>query len=369
MESPEFERNLYVAHQLSRAAVAAIEQWDALVAETPRTPETRWQRRRRAFVRAATTSASTRIEGNQLSLWDADQLLVGMRVEGQERDQREVRNYAAALDLAEDFLARESFEWQESVLQQLNAAILRGLEHDTRGAYRTGPVTVGGGFYAAPSHAVVPAFVSSLVDWLGRTTLHPLVRTALLHLNLAAIHPWFDGNGRTTRIACLLDISRIVSVPGWVNIEPALATDQDGYFRRIRDAVGMSWDPQNHVASEWVEWYVGLHLSVLRQGIAIDEAERRDAQVITAALEERGQPADWGPIILTAAYGPFGTSLIAPMYDLSDSATRAMVGRLVSAGWLIGEGRTRGRVYRPSERVTQLGLESPRLAQEAGGAR
>jgi len=364
MNSPEVKRNLYTSVQLSEAASATIDNWNALVAETPRVPATRWQRRRHAFVRAATTSASTRIEGNQLPLWSADQLLAGMRVEGRERDQREVRNYATALDLAEDYRVREPFEWHESVLQQLNALVLRGLEHDIRGAYRTGPVTVGGGFYSAPNHATVPALVSALVDWIGGTTVHPLVRTALLHLNLAAIHPWFDGNGRTIRVACLLDIGRFVPVRGWISIEPALAADQDGYFRRIREAVGMSWDPENHVAGEWVGWYAGLHLQTLRQGIAVDEAERRDAQVITAALESRAEPVEWGPVILTTAYGPFGTSLIAGMYGLSDSAARAMVGRLADSGWLEGRGRTRGRTYRPTERVERLELESPRLARE-----
>lgn len=320
-------------------------------------------------MRAAATSASTRIEGNQLSLRDADALLGGSRVDAHERDIREVRNYAAALDLVADIVSRGSFEWQELALQQLNASVMRGLPHDTRGQYRAGPVTVGGGFYSAPNAASVAALTGSLLGWARETDTHPLVRAALLHLNLVAIHPWFDGNGRTTRIACLLDLSPVAPRPGWVDIEPLLAADQEGYFRRIRDALGMSWDPQNHVVGEWVEWYAGLHVTALRHALELEEAERRDVMVILAALEERGEDPAWGPLILTSAYGAFTVGMVSRSYDLSSSALRAMIGRLVEAGWLEQQGRTRGRTYRPSSRVDALGLASPVLARAGADRR
>ncbi len=286
-----------------------------------------------------------------------------MRIEGRYRDQREVRNYSEALDIAGGLASREPFEWHEMVLQQLNAVVLRRLENDMDGAFRTGPVTVGGGFYSAPNAAVVPRLVAALMDWLRTTDVHPLVRSALLHLNLAAIHPWFDGNGRTTRIACLLDLDRLIHAPELISIEPSLAADQDTYFRRLRDAVGMSWDPGNHVATEWVDWYVGLHVDALRAGRESNEAIRRDVVTILAALERRGEEADWGPIVLTSAFGAFRASLVQRMYGNSSSAARAMVGRLVDAGWLIAEGQTRGRLYRPSRRVDELSLESPTAAR------
>lgn len=368
MDSLRFARNLYLAHTVEPATQERLDAWDALLRGAHRLPATRWQARRDLFMRAASTSASTRIEGNQLSLWEADQLLSGMRVEGRERDQREVRDYAEGLELALDLAHRDDFAWHELVLQQLHAAVLRGLEHDTRGAYRTGPVTVGGGFYSAPNASTVPGLVRTLVEWLGSTGLHPLVRNALLHLNLVAIHPWFDGNGRTARLACLLDISRVVPAPELVNIEPALSADQAGYFGRVRDAVGMSWDPENHVATEWVGWYVGLHVDALRVGLALGEAERRDMAIVLAALERRGEDADWGPILLTAAYGVFTTNMVQRMYGNSASAARAMVAHLVDAGWLIARGTTRGRTYLPSGLVDELGLESPALARRIAGA-
>lgn len=363
MESPAFARNLYLTYRLEPAMPRRLAEWDAGVLEAPRLPSTRWHQRQALFLRAASTSASARIEGNQLSLWGADQLLSGLPAAGSDRDRREVLNYAEAQDLAVSLGRREPFEWHELMLQQLNATVLRGLEHDTRGGYRTEPVTAGGGFYAAPNAAVVPRLMATLLDWLRSTEAHPVVRAALLHLNLVAIHPWFDGNGRTTRLACQLDLDRTVRAPELIGVEPALAADQHGYFRRIRQAVGMSWDPENHTATEWIDWYAGLHLDALRAGRAVVEATQHDIIVILGALERRDEPAEWGPIILTAAFGAFVASRIQRMYGHSASAARAMLARLTTAGWIVPEGETRGRVYRPSERVSGLGLLSPEAAR------
>ena len=363
MNPPASIENLYLAHRIEPLTSARLTEWDARVTHARRAPSTRWQLRTRMFLRAATTSASTRIEGNQLSIWSADQLLSGMRAGGSQRDQREVERYAEALDLAAVLASREPFEWHEMVLQQLNASVLRGLENDTQGRFRTGPVTVGGGFYLAPNAASVPLLMAGLIEWLRATDLHPLVRGALLHLNLIAIHPWFDGNGRTTRIMCLLDLDRIVRARELVAIEPLLEERQDAYFRHIREAVGMSWDPGNHVVTDWVSWYVGLHLEALADGEALNEAMHRDVLTILAALEARSEPADWGALILASAFGPFTVGLVERMYGSSASAARAMAARLVTAGWLIAEGATRGRRYGPSDRVASLGLETPGAAR------
>ena len=244
MEPPDFARNLYLTYRLGARTRRQLATWDAEVLAAPRLPSTRWHQRQAAFLRAASSSASTQIEGNQLSLWAADELLGGLRPEGSAKDRREVRNYSEALDLAIGLSRREPFEWHELLLQQLNATVLRGLEADQRGAYRSVPVTAGGGFYLAQNAAAAPALMGTLVEWLRVTGAHPLVRSALLHLNLVAIHPWLDGNGRTTRLAALMDVDRVVRATELVSIEPALAADRAGYFGRIRHAVGMSWIPR-----------------------------------------------------------------------------------------------------------------------------
>ncbi len=363
MDTPAFQRNLYIAHRLEPETQARITEWDAGVRAAPRLPSTRWHHRGDDFLRAGSTTASTRIEGNQLSLWGVDQLLTGLRVEASTRDRREVTNYAGAMDLALRLASEDSFGWREAVLQQLNALVLRDLEHDTLGAYRGEPVTAGGGLFAAPDAVHVPRLMAALVAWLQQTDLHPLVRSALLHINLVAIHPWLDGNGRTTRIACLLDLDRAVRATELIRIEPALASDQAGYFRRIREATGTSWTPENHTTTAWVDWYVGLHLDALRDGRAMVEATQVDIVIILAALEGRDEPAEWGPIILTAAFGGFVASRIQRMYGNSASAARAMIGRIVGAGWLEAEGETRARVYYRTELIDGLGLGSPAAAR------
>jgi Fic family protein len=357
--------DLYIAHRLDGATLRRLADWDVRVSRARRLPSTRWQDRAGLYLSAASTSASTRIEGNQLSLWHTDLLLSGVPLEPDSaavHDVREVERYAEAQDLVEELAARQPFDWHESLLQQLNAVVLRGLPNDSRGAWRDGPVTVGA-FYSAPHASAVPGLVRGLVDWLRSSDEHVIVRAALLHLNLAAIHPWFDGNGRTTRLACLLEVDRVVRVRALVSVEPLLAARQSAYVRRLREAVGMTWDPANHLASTWVAWYVRLHLDALAAGEAVVEATYRDVQVVLGALERRDEPADWGPLIMASAFGPFTTALAQRMYGSSPSAARAMIARLVTAGWFVAEGQTRARRYRPSARVGTLALESPGAAR------
>ena len=57
------------------------------------------------------------------------------------------------------------------------------------------------GIFSGPSPRLVQSLMDELVTWLRRPSrTPPLVRSALLHLNMIAIHPFNDGNGRTARI-------------------------------------------------------------------------------------------------------------------------------------------------------------------------
>lgn len=79
------------------------------------------------------------------------------------------------------------------------------------------------------------------VAWLQVSDWHPLVRTALLHLNLVAIHPWMNGNGRTARILSSLELMRHVRAPELISIEPAILRRHEEYFRLIREALGPTY--------------------------------------------------------------------------------------------------------------------------------
>ena len=85
----------------------------------------------------------------------------------------------------------------------------------------------------------VPHLMRTLSDWLESSSDHPLVRAALLHLNVLAIHPWIDGNGRNSRVLPTLELLRAgVRAPELGNIEPYLASNRAEYIAQLRAAHG-----------------------------------------------------------------------------------------------------------------------------------
>lgn len=360
MDSLALRNNLYLDHVLTDAAQEGLEAWSRALAEEPPLPPVRWHLRRDTYLRHAAIGASIRIEGNSLSNEQTDALLQGEPVHASLVHRVEARNYDAALGLAANFAQDSAFEWQELVFRLINGAVMRDLEDDSQGRYRDGPVGVGD-VYQAPDHRSVPGLMSALVEWLRTPDVHPLIRTALLHLNLVAIHPWFNGNGRSARILSQLELMRILRAPELFSIEPELEAQQATYFERLRDALGPTFAPDRHSASEWVNWYVGLHTARLEEGQRLNQATILDVMTVMRALELRGEPVDWGPLIHFAAFGPFVTRSIRDAYNNSPSAARALAARLVEAGWIVPHGTTRGRHYVGTDRVRALQLRGPEL--------
>ncbi len=75
-----------------------------------------------------------------------------------------------------------------------------------------------------------------LVDWLRRSTdMSTLIRVALLHLNLVAIHPFNDGNGRTARLlASMALMERGIEATELISIEAYLRRHRDEYISMLQ---------------------------------------------------------------------------------------------------------------------------------------
>lgn len=75
------------------------------------------------------------------------------------------------------------------------------VEPEHAGKYRTHQVYVGN--FVPPKPEDVPALMHDLVNWLNSQeawSLHPIEYAAIAHYRLVYIHPFVDGNGRTSRL-------------------------------------------------------------------------------------------------------------------------------------------------------------------------
>jgi Fic family protein len=145
--------------------------------------------RRRARVRS--THYSTRIEGNRLTLAEAEYAVAGQRLHlhGRERDVGEVRNYWKALLRVEERAARRT-DLTEDLIQRLHALVEHGRARRT--PYRDGQNTIrdsesGALIYLPPEARDVPDLMAGLVAWVrrgGAEHLPPPLIAGLAHYQL-----------------------------------------------------------------------------------------------------------------------------------------------------------------------------------------
>lgn len=315
--------------------------------------------------RDASVSGSTGIEGNPLQPEQVEQVLAGASVAEDPVHVREVENYNRALNLARDAALRSDFEWSHDFIHLINAAVMEGLPRDTRGNYRAAEdEDVHVGIFRGPSPLVVQSLMEELVAWLRSSPPQPLVRSALLHLNLIAIHPFNDGNGRTARVLASVEMVRDgVRAPELISIEAYLRRNRDEYIEMLRTTLGESYDPENHPATPWLDYYTRISLDRLEVRNRILDAVPTDLGLLFSALADHGDPVSWASALLAARVSRMRTSRLAEMTGRSMPAARAELGRMAGAGWLEPRGQTRGRWYAPTTQLADLPLHVPRLVR------
>jgi hypothetical protein len=355
--------SLHLEFVLTDEVARRLEAWDAAQAAEPPLQPMRWHVYLERYLRSATVAASTQIEGNPMTLTQVEALLRGDPVNASRVAQLENVNYNHALELATSFALTPTYTWDESVIRVLNHQILRDLPDDRQGRYRDGPVTVGG-FYDPPGHQAIGGLMMELVQWLREEDQHALVRVALLHLNLVAIHPFLDGNGRTARVASSLEMMRCgVGASELISVEPYLAEHRDEYFGVLRETLGESYAPDRHTATPWVNYAVGVYADRLAFEVRMREVWPYDLGTVADALATSHEPASWASYALLSAITPLRTRFVAETLQRSMPTARAMLNAMTQAGWLEFRGRTRAAAYYPGGRLLALQLRAPAIVE------
>ena len=195
MSAPGALENLIAAKLLSRT-----------VREIPIPPHVQRRLHRLNIVRAV--RGTTGIEGSDLSEGEVSQVLAAPAGQpvldaARRREEREVRNAQAMKERVENTLRQDpNTRLSESLIREFHRILTDGINyaHNEPGRYRSHPVTAGN--CNAPAHEEVPALMSRFVEWLNigaGAALDPIIRAVAAHFLLISIHPFGDGNGRTSR--------------------------------------------------------------------------------------------------------------------------------------------------------------------------
>lgn len=159
---------------------------------------------------------TTHIEGTQLTLEQSEILLSGGTVDGASPDDvRELLNYRDAFDLVSQYLLSGA-PVTETLVREIHRRLVEGVRGNAGrpGEYRrlqnavvnshTGQV-----IYTPPAWEDVPELMAQLVQWINEESeVHPVLVAALAQFQLVHIHPFVDGNGRTSRLLSTLCLYR-----------------------------------------------------------------------------------------------------------------------------------------------------------------
>jgi Fic family protein len=154
----------------------------------------------REYYRIGLTYSSNALEGNTLTESETKIVLEnGITIGGKPlRDHLEVMGHAKAYDFVHTLMNQQDFD--EADLKKVHALFYATIDADQAGKYRTEKVILTGSKYPLPGPSQLPALIQRFFSELHTHTQHPVIKSAWVHLRLVLIHPFVDGNGRTSRL-------------------------------------------------------------------------------------------------------------------------------------------------------------------------
>lgn len=221
----------------------------------------------RETARRYTTHYSTMIEGNRLEPEQIDAVLEhAEHFPGRERDEREVKSYYSALQQVEKWVV-EAAAVSEKMIQKLHALVMaEGKTRVKASAYRTGQNVIRDSntrriIYLPPEAKDVPGLMAGLVEWVTKTraTLPCPIIAGITHYQIATIHPYYDGNGRTARLLTTFILHRGgYGLKGLYALEEYYARDLNAYYEAI--SIGTSHNYYEGRAeadiTPWIEYFI-----------------------------------------------------------------------------------------------------------------
>ena len=297
-----------------------------------------------AEAQAISTFASTSIEGNPLPLTEVKRLLK-KRPEQARQSEREVLNYNQALS---ELVQQTDIPFTKELVLRIHRNVMQGLlpAHQV-GHLRQEPIVVrnprtGDVIYLPPDYQDVGTLLDDLITFVQakRGLLDPLLLAGLCHKQLVIIHPFMDGNGRTTRLATKvllaglgLDTFNLFSFESYYNQNVSRYFQYVGVFGNYYDLVAeLDFTP-------WLEYFAeGILDEVLR---VEKQLERHQATPATAL-----QPYHQAILEYIDEHGFITDKDYAQLTDRAKATRTLDFNKLLELGLIVRQGRGRNTYYR-----------------------
>ena len=332
------------------------------VATEPR----RWTGLLARMTRARALAGSNSIEGINVSDDDAIAAIDREDPANTDRDTwQAVVGYREAMDYILQRRQSPSFLITEEVLLAVHFMICQSDLQANPGQYRPGWVGVRNSRTGELVHEGVDRdqlepLIHELLDYANNEQVDSVfLRAAMTHLNLAMLHPFTDGNGRTARcIHTAVLASDGIIAPTFSSIEEYIGHNQQKYYDVLAEVGGGSWQPARD-AKPWIRFCLTGHY-VQAQTLLhrMRELERLYVELSDLVIA-RGLPDRMALALIQAA---FGTRVRNSSYRVSADVSKNLASRdlkvLVDAGLLVPEGERRGRFYSAAPIVAEMRQKS-----------
>jgi len=180
------------------------------------------------------TYNSNAIEGNTLSLQETELVLNrGLTIGNKSlKEHFEAINHKEGIELVEKFVEKKE-ELAEQFILDLHKIILKNIDDAGAGVYRVTNVRILGAVHIPPNPLKIPALIKSFLDWYyaNKYTMPIPELAAYVHYKFVCIHPFIDGNGRTSRLLMNLILMQNGYPPAVI-----LNIDRKKYYRVLKQA-------------------------------------------------------------------------------------------------------------------------------------
>lgn len=207
------------------------------------------------------TYNSNSIEGNTMSLRETQMILQeGITVKGKSlREHFETHNHDKAIDYLYSII-NENYILRSIDVLSLHGLVLRSIEDDFAGRIRNGGVRITGANFTPPNANKVPDLVDELIDFVNTNplNLNDIELATVFHHKLVWIHPFFDGNGRTVRLAMNLLLMRCGFPPAII-----LKNDRKKYYEALNQANNGNYQKLTLLMCQSLERTLNIYISSL----------------------------------------------------------------------------------------------------------
>lgn len=257
--------------------IGQIEASKEIIESAPLIPS--FEKRFKSDAMARTIHHGTHIEGNDLTLSQTKRVLEGETIVGRDRDIQEIINYRDVMELIDE-LSQKRGDYDIEMLKDIHKETVKRIVADEKAGFlrKTKVVIKEEGtdkvVFQPPSPLEVPYMLEDFMHWLNSDEskeTHPILRAGIVHYVLVSIHPFVEGNGRTTRaFATLVLMKESYDIKRFFALEEHFDADPAGYYEAFAVTDSQADNIAQRDLTNWLEYFcevVAVELEKIKEAV------------------------------------------------------------------------------------------------------